>query len=334
MSDTCNILVSSAGRRVVLIRLFQQALRDLGLRGKVYATDLSSTAAGFHAAESGFFAPLFSSDDYIPSMLRLCRQRKIHLLVPSVDTELPLYAEHRQAFEDIGTHLGISSAEAIDIGCDKEHTHRWLCDHDFPTPRQGSVQEVLDHPDKWPLPLIAKPRGGSSSIGVTRIHHRDDLRFAQQHGEMIVQTVASGKEYTVDVFVDHAGQAKCSVPRLRLETRSGEVSKGITVRDRSIQDLAEQLCESLPGAYGVFNVQLFVDEKTGEKKIIEFNPRFGGGYPLSHQAGAFFTHWLVEDTLGLPSTIVADQWRDGLAMLRFDDAIFVDREQTRPQAAE
>lgn len=330
MSETCNILVSSAGRRVVLIRLFQQALRELGIRGSVYATDLSSTAAGFHAAEGGFYAPLFSSDDYIPEMLRLCRERRIRLLVPSVDTELPLYAKHLQAFEDIGTHVGISSAETIDIGCDKAHTHRWLNANGFPTPRQGTLQEVLSHPDQWPLPLIAKPRGGSSSIGVTHIHHRDDLRFAKQHGEMIVQTLAKGKEYTVDVFVDRTGKAQCSVPRLRLETRSGEVSKGITVRDRSIQDLAERLCESLPGSYGVFNVQMFVDDQAGEKKIIEFNPRFGGGYPLSHQAGACFTNWLVEDTMGLPSTIVADQWRDGLAMLRYDDAIFVDREQTRP----
>lgn len=329
MSETCNILVSSAGRRVVLIRLFQQALRELGIRGSVYATDLSSTAAGFHAAEAGFYAPLFSSDDYIPEMLKLCREQHIRLLVPTVDTELGLYAEHKQAFEEIGTSVAISSSETIDIGGDKNHTHSWLVENKFPTLRQGTIQEVLDRPEDWPLPLLAKPRTGSSSIGVTRIHHLSDLHFAEQHGEMIVQTFATGKEYTVDVFVDREGKARCSVPRLRIETRSGEVSKGLTVRNRDIQSLAERICEALPGAYGVFNVQMFVNETTGQTPVIEFNPRFGGGYPLTHQAGAHFTHWLVEDTMGMPTSVVPDRWQDGLAMLRFDDAVFVDRDHAR-----
>lgn len=329
MSETCNILVSSAGRRVVLIRLFQQALRELGIRGSVYATDLSSTAAGFHAAEAGFYAPLFSSGEFIPEMIRICQARNIRLLVPTVDTELGLYAEHKQAFAEIGTKIAISSSETIDIGGDKNHTHAWLIENNFPTPRQGTIQEVLDSPKDWPLPLLAKPRAGSSSIGVTRIHHLSDLHFAEQHGEMIVQTLATGKEYTVDVFVDRDGKARCSVPRLRVETRSGEVSKGLTVRKRSVQSLAERICEALPGAYGVFNVQMFVNEKTGQTNVIEFNPRFGGGYPLTHQAGAHFTHWLVEETMGLPSSTVADQWRDGLAMLRYDDAIFVDHSKTQ-----
>ncbi len=313
----------------MLIRLFQQALRELGLRGNVYATDLSSTAAGFHAADAGFYAPLFSSGDFIPEMLKLCEQHHIRLLVPTVDTELGLYAEHKQAFAEIGTLVAISSPETIDIGGDKNHTHAWLTDNGFPTPKQGTIQEVLDRPKDWPLPLLAKPRSGSSSIGVTRIHHLSDLHFAEQHGEMIVQTLATGKEYTVDVFIDRDGKARCSVPRLRVETRSGEVSKGLTVRNRDIQSLAERICEKLPGAYGVFNVQMFVDKKGGQTNVIEFNPRFGGGYPLAHQAGAHFTHWLVEDTMGLPSSVVADRWQDGLAMLRFDDAVFVDRDHTQ-----
>ncbi|XAM01270.1 ATP-grasp domain-containing protein [Phycisphaeraceae bacterium D3-23] len=328
MSAPCNILVSSAGRRVVLIRLFQQALRELGLPGKVYATDLSSTAAGFHAAAQGFFAPLFSSGDFIPEMLKLCKAQNIRLVIPTIDTELGLYAEHKQAFADIGTTIAISTPETIDIGGDKIRAHEWLAANDFPIPRQATLEEVLEQPGDWPMPLIAKPRAGSSSIGVTRIHDPSDLQFAEHHGEMIVQTLATGKEYTIDVFIDRQGKARCSVPRLRVETRSGEVSKGLTVRHDKVQRLAERVCEALPGGYGVFNVQIFVDNKTGDMRIIEFNPRFGGGYPLAHEAGAHYIHWLIEDTMGLPSSIVADQWRDGLMMMRYDEAIFVDRAKT------
>jgi carbamoyl-phosphate synthase large subunit len=60
--------------------------------------------------------------------------------------------------------------------------------------------------------------------------------------------------------------------------------------------------------------------------VIEINPRFGGGYPLSHAAGADFPRWLLEEALGLPSSAAAGAWRDGLVMLRYDDAVFVDRD--------
>ena len=44
MSETFNILFTSAGRRVGLIRLFRQALDSLRLSGKIVAADVSGTA--------------------------------------------------------------------------------------------------------------------------------------------------------------------------------------------------------------------------------------------------------------------------------------------------
>ena len=57
--------------------------------------------------------------------------------------------------------------------------------------------------------------------------------------------------------------------------------------------------------------------------VFEINARFGGGYPLAHQAGARFTQWLVEEALGLPDT-ANDDWKSGVTMLRYDDAVFLD----------
>jgi carbamoyl-phosphate synthase large subunit len=106
-----------------------------------------------------------------------------------------------------------------------------------------------------------------------------------------------------------------------MEVRAGEVSKGITVKDKRLMDLARAVAEALPGAFGPLNIQCFMDD-SGKIQIIEINARFGGGYPLAHRAGARFTDWLLDELEGkLPSW--SDDWTDDLAMLRYDEAIFV-----------
>jgi carbamoyl-phosphate synthase large subunit len=115
------------------------------------------------------------------------------------------------------------------------------------------------------------------------------------------------------------------VPRRRLEVRAGEVSKGITVREPAVIDLAVRAAEALPGAWGCLNVQIFHDVASGQLAVIELNPRFGGGFPLAWEAGAHYPRWILEEVLGLPST-VHDRWTDGLVMLRYDAAVFRPRE--------
>ena len=73
-------------------------------------------------------------------------------------------------------------------------------------------------------------------------------------------------------------------------------------------------------------MQLFATSECQQPEVIEINARFGGGYPLSYAAGADFPAWLLEDVLGLSSSANADGWRDGVVMLRYDDAVFVDCE--------
>ena len=102
--------------------------------------------------------------------------------------------------------------------------------------------------------------------------------------------------------------------------------KSVRLEDALI-DLAFGMVKALPGAYGVLNFQVFAEEETGKLAVIEINPRFGGGFPLTHRAGADYARWLLEDLRGLPSTASADGWRDGLVMLRYDAAVFVDQTQ-------
>ena len=130
------------------------------------------------------------------------------------------------------------------------------------------------------------------------------------------------------MLVDFNGQVKSVVPRLRLETRAGEVSKGMTVKNQAIISAAKIIAESLPGAVGCLTIQCFLTEDGG-LKFIEINPRFGGGFPLTIEAGADFPRWIIEMMQGRDPEIGIDQWQDGIVMLRYDDAVFTTRDRIK-----
>lgn len=226
----------------------------------------------------------------------------------------------------------ISSPEAVRICNDKKATYAFLVEKGFPTVHQAGTDDARRN---WDYPFLVKPRSGGSSAGVRIVHDEQELEIAlrpptsrkpsvlDSGGEFLAQSVAPGAEYTVDVYVDRSGRARCAVPRKRLAVRDGEVAKGMTVRLAAVQDLALSIAEALPGAYGVLNIQIFHDEESGGLQVIEINPRFGGGFPLTWEAGAHYATWLIEEALGRKPSASADAWQDGLLMLRWDDAVFV-----------
>jgi carbamoyl-phosphate synthase large subunit len=323
MREDFNVLISSAGRRVALLKAFRQSLGELDLQASVQAADMSPLSAAMQIADARHLVPACTTAEFIPHLLDICRENSIRLLVPTIDTELKAYSEACEEFAAVGTSVAISSPETIAICADKQRTHEWLVNNNFPTVRQASVDEILRDLEHWRFPLIAKPVAGSASAGIRFVRSARELRGLDGERDYVIQEVASGAEFTLDVLVDREGSARCSVPRLRLEVRAGEVSKGVTVRHANLEQLGSTICEELPGAYGVLTVQIFLDETTGTMNVIEINPRFGGGYPLAFQAGANYPRWMVEEMLGMTSTVSKDGWEDGLVMLRYDDAAFI-----------
>ena len=284
--------------------------------------DCGSSAPATFLADCGLRVPRCGDPHFLDAVLDLCAERRVVLLIPTIDTELSIYATAGQRFAELGAAVCISSPRTVQICGDKVTTHEWLVANHFPTVRQTNLQSAVDDPLHWPLPLIAKPCNGSASIGVRWIRTRLELEsLAETNGDYIIQEIAAGREFTVNVYVSRSGECICAVPHWRIEVRGGEVSKGLTVKDRRLMDLARTVAETLPGAYGPLNIQCFMDN-LGSIRIIEINARFGGGYPLAHRAGARCTDWLLDELNGKRLSY-SDGWTDDLAMLRYDEAVFV-----------
>jgi carbamoyl-phosphate synthase large subunit len=323
-----NVLLTSAGRRVSLARLFRLALDDVGVDGKVVTADFRKDAPAHFVADRSELVPRVHDENYVDRLLKLCRKHDIRLLVPLIDTELPVLAPHRERFAADGVTLLVSSPETIAICRDKFSTSEFFSQIGIPTP------EIVRLPSSGRLssemtlsfPLLVKPADGSASVGVTKVNNHRELEFfANYVPNAIVQELVVGREYTLDVLVDFAGVVRCVVPRLRIETRAGEVSKGMTENVPTIIDAACKLVSALPGAVGCITVQCFRGDDDS-LSFIEINPRFGGGFPLSAAAGANFPKWIIEWLLGRQPHVTIDGWQDWTVMLRYDAEIITTRD--------
>jgi carbamoyl-phosphate synthase large subunit len=315
------MLLTSAGRRVELLGCFRSAARDLGIDLEVFACDLlPEWSSACRAADAAFAVPRVTDPAYVPALLELCRRHRIAIVVPTIDPELLPLGEARDAFRAIGVEVMVSDPDVLRIAFDKQATSDLLRGHGIDSPRSASPAEVLAAPGEWQWPLLAKPRHGSAGRAVTIVRDNAELEQVAKGEPFVVQELLRGAEFTVNIFIDRDGRLRCAVPHRRVQTRAGEVEKGITHRLPELADAARQLAGCLPGARGALCFQAFVD---GQRcSIFEINARFGGGYPLAHQSGAQFTRWLLEEAIDVPST-ANDRWQEGVVMLRYDAAMFV-----------
>jgi carbamoyl-phosphate synthase large subunit len=315
------VLITSAGRRNQLIGCFRRSAENLSLPLRVLAADLRPELSPACAqADGGFPVPRCTAPDYVSALLLLCRQEKVDLLVPTIDPELTVLSRAREEFAAIGTRVVVSAPEVTMLAQDKFGTAELLDRSGIPTPKTLWLRNYLAHPERLSAPVIAKPNAGSASVGIVRPKSLSDLKDLPVD-RYIVQEMWQGAEYTVNVFFDNEGALRCAVPHLRIEVRAGEVAKGRTERHPELIAAAERLAAVLPGARGPLCFQTIL-RPDGSFCVFEINARFGGGYPLAHQAGAHFTQWLLEE-VSSRNCSASDQWINGLTMLRYDAAVFL-----------
>lgn len=309
-------LLSSGGRRGALVDI----LRSTPVGSRVVVSDASNLSAAGHLADSFELVPRISDPEFIPRLVNMCTRHGVDSLVPTIDTELEILSHHRDQFAAAGTDVLISAPGVVELSHDKWKFNRWLGANGFPDIPTFEA-EGFD-PSGVRGPVVAKPRSGSSSIGVIRAASAEQLDLASLSPDYIIQQAVGGSEVTVDFAVSRAGVFLGAVPRQRLEVRGGEVSKGVTIRNRAIEEFVREFAEALPGAYGVLNVQVFLDEGDADKfSVLELNARVGGGFPLAERAGANFFSPLAAGT-----SEDVGEWEENLTMLRFDDAVFLSGE--------
>ena len=303
-----NILFTCAGRRTYLLKYFKEQLGDDGL---IIGADMQLSAPALSAADIKEQVPAVYADNYIDCVLDICRRRNVKAVISLNDLELPILSANRDRFEEEGITLLVSRQEVIDICFDKYRTAKYVESIGLNTPLTfvnlyKAKEAIVD--GRLTFPLELKPRWGSGSIGIEFVNDMDELEevyallqkkvkksilaTASQGDEYIlIQEKIEGQEYGMDVMNDLKGNNRGVSVKKKLAMRAGETDKAQTIDNSAIRAVGQTLGESLRH---IGNLDVDVFEKDGKYYVLELNPRFGGGFPFSYEAGVNFPKAIIE----------------------------------------
>lgn len=315
-----NILITSAGKRVSLVRIFRKTLQNLFPDAKVFTTDMNPmmAPAGI-VSDRCFKVPKVTDDTYINVLIEICLANNISLIIPTIDTELIVLAENKSLLYSKGIKAIISDYDFIMLCRDKRKTSVLFRELDIRIPELRDKENPI-------FPMFAKPYDGSLSKDIYIIRNKEDLtpHILNKPKLLFMEYIDKNlyKEFTVDMYYGLDNRVKSIVPRERVEIRAGEINKGYTRKNYIIPYLKERM-EYMPGVTGCICIQLFFNETNQDIIGIEINPRFGGGYPLSYYAGADFPSYVLKEYLLNESIPYTEDWLDNTLMLRYDEEIIV-----------
>ena len=312
-----NVLITAASRRVPLVRAFRNAVERFG-HGRVVTADINPLSPALYFGHKHHIVPLTTDRYYIPIIESICDAEGVNLVIPTIDDELPIFGRALPRIEQQGIAVAVSSEAASNICNDKYETFLFCERNGIPAPETRLAGNVDFESLRYPI--YVKPRFGRGSVNVFLVHNEAQLKlFLDYVPDALVQDQLSGTEFTVDVLADFSGKVLSVVPRERLVIRAGVSDKGVTRRNSEVIAFAKDVAERLHIA-GPANIQCKWDGRS--VGLIEVNPRFSGGIPLTIAAGADFASWLVQLAGGIEIRQQIGKFQDALTMMSFEESIF------------
>lgn len=304
-----NILFTCAGRRTYLLNYFRE---NLSKGDKIIATDMQLSAPALQVADIRLQVPSVDTPDYVDITLGICEKYEVTVLISLNDLELPILAKNKSRFERIGVHAIVSDSEIITICFDKYKTAQWVESIGLLSPRTyisvASVKEALSM-GLIGFPLFMKPRWGSGSIGLETVSDMNELvttyellkkkikrtilsAVSVEEENIIVQEKLTGAEFGLDVMNDLEGNNIAVSVKRKLAMRAGETDKAVTVDIPEVGEMGRKIGRSLRHI-GNLDVDI-MQRDNGDYCVLELNPRFGGGFPFSYEAGVNMPKAIIE----------------------------------------
>jgi carbamoyl-phosphate synthase large subunit len=268
-------------------------IRSLQAAGDhVLALAANPDAVGLRLAGRAAVLPRADQPGYAEALLAAIDEHRPAALVCTVAEEYAALAPLTERLAELGTKTWLPDPVAADTCLDKAAFAATLSAAGVPHPttvRSASDAQLIAGP--W----VVKPARGRGSRDVVFVDDPRDLAHAfATVPDAIAQTRLTGLEFTADALVGRDGTLLTCVPRWRDETRGGTSVRGTTFDSTAVTTVVAAALRAV-GHTGPANVQGFVADPAAlaadpdawvDVTVVEVNPRFSGGLPLTLAAGA------------------------------------------------
>ena len=297
-----NILLTSVGRRAYIIDYLRDIYKDLGLIGNIVATNSDMNTTAMSVADKAFESPLIYDEEYIPFLLKICKNEKIDILISLFDIDLMILAKNKSRLEALGVKVIVSNEDIINICNDKFEMLKYLEKINLPVPETYlDLDKALEYADFHKKTYILKPRWGMGSLSIFEVENKKELevlyekakrsiqksylRFesnADMNRAILIQEKIKGDEFGLDIFNDLKGENLSVTVKRKYAMRSGETDIAEVTENSELKAVGKKIAKSLSH---IGNLDMDILLSDGKAYIIDMNARFGGGYPFTHNAG-------------------------------------------------
>lgn len=321
MSAFENVLVTCGGKWVGIVLQLRETMRRIPplKHGKILVGSSDELTPAGCFADFSVQVPPIRDPRYVESLLKLCREHRVRVVVPLIDLDLERLAPELERFSEAGTTVVCPRTELVELCFDKLTFAHFAAKNGLPHPR------TVESPDLANLryPAFYKRRRGFGSIGSGICQSQEEaVTVASSATDLIFQELVSAPELTVDAYIARSGKCIVRVPRVRDKVVAGEAYKTHTVKLPTVDALAERTIDALAreGLRGPLNVQIF---QTPTPMLLEVNTRVGSAVVLSNiAAGGRLLDAMLHEALGGTSDGDPSDYRVGLHLNRFLGDVF------------
>lgn len=313
-----------------------EILKSLSRAGTymVYGCDISPIAYGlFDSRLQGAF--VVDKNNYIDSVIDLCKTNKISHIIPGGEQPMALLANAHEQLAKDGIQVASNTPEIVKLFSDKATTFDFLANKGFEIPRTIRVETAADL-DGFSFPCIVKPSagtGGSDSVFLATSKEECLLYvelLKRNKRQVIVQEYIdlNEGEFTIGVLSDTHEKIIGSIAMQRVFNSklsvayrgekgliSSGYSQGLIADFKHIRRQAERIAVAA-GSRGPLNIQGRV--RNGVLVPFEINPRFSASTYLRTLAGFnevdLFLQHLISGNVSFDQPI-----REGYYMRTFDE---------------
>jgi len=284
MAECVLLTITGAVATDVAVR----SLRKMGFRLVGCESNPREWRVGSMEVDVFYQAPRISdSRAYLGFIRQVCLREHVSYVIPFLDTEVDLFSENREWFDEHGIRLCISGSETIRILRNKKSLADFIAAN-CPEIRHIPTAYLRDTVmPEWDFPVVCKPCNGRSSNGLRYIRSRTEWMSFIRHADMdtyIVEPFISGPVVMVEVIRQPDTHKSVAMSRRELMSTPHGLSTSVYIfRDGQLERNALVLADRLD-IRGNVNFEYIMDPD-GQYHFVECNPRFSAGCAFSCLGG-------------------------------------------------